>query len=1263
MEEKAEQADGSELPSIGWAWMKLRIGPVAIVMAVVVAEITNDALLGMDFMHMTACIIDICKEQLIFGDQVVQCNVAKSRARSFCAKVTLRRTMTIPPGHEMIIPGSIKKTPEIDGLGIMEPGASKIQGAGAVVARVVVDLDKTKPDCIPVRVFNPTLLNVTVKKNTSVGTVTPVIACETVTKAGGELDKQLQENHVPDHLANLYDASVKELPEEYHSEVAKLLTEYQDVFSTGDGDIGKTGVVKHRINTGNAPPIRQKPRRLAPAIQEEADKQVKDMLKRGIIEPSESPWASPIVLVTKKDGSRRFCSDYRMLNEVTIKDSYPMPRIEETLESLSGAQWFSTLDLASGYWQVELDADAKEKSAFVVRGGLYQWTVMPFGLCNAPSTFERLMENLMRGLQWESLLVYLDDIIVFAKTIEEELDRLREVFERLRQANLKLKPKKCVLFQKSVLYLGHIVTKDGIATDPEKIRVIQEWTTPTSLKDVRAFLGLASYYRRYVKGFCDIARPLYNLTRKNVAFHWNDQCEEAFLDLKQCLTSSPVLAYPEHSGKFTLDTDASAYGIGAVLSQEQDGKERVIAYASRTLSKAQKNYCVTRRELLAVVFFVRYFRPYLYGRHFTIRTDHGSLRWLLNFRNPEGQVARWLQILGEYDYEIVHRPGKSHQNADSLSRRPCPQCQRNDSESNSTVTRKESEYESNKNAATAEKSSQTPPESLVEYGDDRNSETVKVNSTKYEAATPVALQVDTEQDTESSKNSIPSASISDAPPEPNSDSGYSGISQNQLHGATAESAPTPKDQADSKRHSQQVTSKEKKKVNAVMPAPRWAHEEMKNAQKADSDLSWLWTAKDINKKPEYTVVSPLSKAAKVYYMEWDRIELKEGLLHRRWESNDGEVIKWQLMIPEQYKDTVLEELHNSKTAAHLGVNKTRSKVNERFYWYRLNSDIRSWLRRCNVCAKRKSPSTRRRAALQQDIAGHPGQRIAMDILGPLPTTPTGNRYILVVGDYFSKWIEAYPIPDQEAVTCANKLTREWICRHGCPRTLHSDQGRNFESKVMAEVCNVLGVDKTRTTPLNPKSDGFIERFNRTMLNMVAALIDPDQNQQDWEEVLPFALMAYRSSVQESTGETPYEMLHGEEMELPIDLSSPIVEPEQERNMTTDYAQNLRQKLRTAHERVRENLKQAARRQKRNYDRGIITTVIPVESFVWLHQEIRKKGRCPKLQFKWDGPYLVIAKLSDVVYRIQKSPQSRPKVVHFDRLKPYEGEKLNSWLKH
>jgi len=366
--------------------------------------------------------------------------------------------------------------------------------------------------------------------------------------------------------------------------------------------------------------------------------------------------------------------DYCRLNSVTVKDSYPLPRIDDSINALSGSSWFSTLDLASGYWQVEVEEKDRPKTAFTAGSGLYQFTVMPFGLCNAPATFERLMERVLSGLPWEVCLLYLDDIIVHATTFEAELERLRSVFTRLREAGLKLSPKKCHLFKKRVVFLGHVVSEEGVSTDPEKIKAVREWPTPTSTSALRSFLGLCSYYRRFVRGFANVAAPLHRLTENNRVFLWTSECDVAFHRLKQVLSQAPVLAYPTSEGAFVLDTDASNTGIGAVLSQKQGEEEKVIAYFSRSLTKSERQYCVTRKELLALVAAVRHFHHYVYGRHFKVRTDHGALRWLMNFKNPEGQTARWIEILGIYDLEVEHRQGQNHGNADGLSRCPCDNC-------------------------------------------------------------------------------------------------------------------------------------------------------------------------------------------------------------------------------------------------------------------------------------------------------------------------------------------------------------------------------------------------------------------------------------------------------------------------------------------------------------------------------------------------------------------------------------------------------------
>lgn len=396
------------------------------------------------------------------------------------------------------------------------------------------------------------------------------------------------------------------------------------------------------------------------------------MLKDGIIEPSSSAWASPVVLVKKKDGSTRFCVDYRKLNELTIKDSYPLPLADSCFDALTGSKWFCTLDLSSGYWQVAMATEDREKTAFTTgSGGLFHFTVMPFGLVSAPATFERLMERVLAGLPWDVCLAYLDDIIVHAESFEAEKDRLCKVLQRLRNAGLKLSPKKCNLFQQSVKFLGHVVSGEGLSTDPEKTRAVAEWPVPSKVTELRSFLGLCSYYRRFVKDFAEIARPLHRLTEKTKDFAWTQECDDAFNRLKTALTTAPVLKYPSTTDPFILDTDASNFGLGAVLSQVQDGEERVVAYYSTTLSKPERNYCVTRKELLAVVKAVKRFHHYLYGRQFLVRTDHGALRWLMKFKNPEGQLARWLEYLGTYDLRIEHRSGNKHTNADALSRRPC----------------------------------------------------------------------------------------------------------------------------------------------------------------------------------------------------------------------------------------------------------------------------------------------------------------------------------------------------------------------------------------------------------------------------------------------------------------------------------------------------------------------------------------------------------------------------------------------------------------
>ena len=351
----------------------------------------------------------------------------------------------------------------------------------------------------------------------------------------------------------------------------------------------------------------------------------------------------------------------------------PLPRVDDLLAALGGAKYFSSSDLASGYWQVKIDEDARQKSAFTTYHGLFEFVRMPFGLCNAPTTFQRVMQKVLVGLEWKTCFVYLDDVLIVSQTFQDHLAHLREVFSRLRTANLRLKPKKCGLLRQQVPFLGHIVSTDGIRPDPAKTEKIESYPRPTNATEVRRFLGLASYYRRFVSRFAAIAAPLHALTKKNAVFEWNEVVEEAFVKLRTALSSAPLLAYPQFGPghTFVLETDASTLGLGAILSQVQnDGMIHPIAYASQAVDKHERNYGISELETLGLVWAVRYFRPYILGHPCVVYTDHAACLSILNTAKPSGKLARWALTIQEMDLTIKHKAGKKNAGADALSRSP-----------------------------------------------------------------------------------------------------------------------------------------------------------------------------------------------------------------------------------------------------------------------------------------------------------------------------------------------------------------------------------------------------------------------------------------------------------------------------------------------------------------------------------------------------------------------------------------------------------------
>ncbi|EYC35032.1 hypothetical protein Y032_1180g3735 [Ancylostoma ceylanicum] len=460
-------------------------------------------------------------------------------------------------------------------------------------------------------------------------------------------------------------------------ELEQLIRKYRDVFAVRDSELTQTDLVEHSIDTGDSPPIKQKTRPVPLGARQEFKSIIHGLLERGIITKSKSDWASPVVLVRKKDGSLRLCIDYRALNKVTKQDSYPLPTIDTVIQSLGSKKVFSTLDMASGYWQIKLSEAAKEKSAFTTSEGLFQFEVLPFGLSTSPAKFQRLMDMVLGELQIKDseVFVYIDDILIATETAERHNEILEMVFRAFRKANLKLKPQKCEFFKRKVHFLGHIIDDSGVSTDPDKISKIKEYPAPSNVNELRTFLGMAAYYRKFILGFSRIARPLYSLTSPKAKWRWSDTETSAFEKLKEVMTQAPVLAQPDvtaardHSRPFIIYTDASGDGVGAVLCQEGTDKMlHPLYFASKSLTKAEKNYHITDLEALAVVFALKKFHFFIYGLKTIVRTDHKPLTCLFKQTNVSARVLRWALEVQRYRLEIQYVAGKANAVADSLSR-------------------------------------------------------------------------------------------------------------------------------------------------------------------------------------------------------------------------------------------------------------------------------------------------------------------------------------------------------------------------------------------------------------------------------------------------------------------------------------------------------------------------------------------------------------------------------------------------------------------
>ena len=1181
-------------------------------------------ILGIDFQTKFDMYLRPKTNTLCIGENSIPCYTSDNYMSK--SKVAIIQKYTIEPDSEVILKARVKgPTAHQTKVCMLTPHPNNPKDSGVLVCHTIAT---PKSNTVPIRIMNYSSHKIELPKGKVLAQLEPVISfenlnaddsdpdpctcdCKCIPDESGTVNTDLSnpcchtlaklttneqvdfvhnfkmENttavfksfeadpKIPEHVKDLYLRTLPHLNTKHErNRLAYILTNYQDVFARHSDDVGRTSLVKHHIDTGDAKPVHQRCRRFAKSHVDIIREQVKKLAANDTIRPSNSEWAANCVVVKKKDSGYRVCIDYRGLNAVTKNpDSYLLPRIDDTLDALHGAKYFCTLDLIWGYHAVELTEESKSKTAFhapYCNPSQWEYNYMPFGLVRAPRTFQRMMDRVIKGLEYQTALAYLDDIIVYGDTLESCMDRMQIVLERLRKANLKLKSSKCILFSREVKYLGHIISQDGVKTDPAKVQDVVNRHPPQTVKQVKSFMGLINYYGRFIKDLTKIAAPLHKLTCHNVKFTWGKAEQASFEALKRKMVTAPIMSYPQPDRMYILDTDASNYAYGAVLSQLQPNKfgeeeEKVIAYYSKAFKPTEIFYCVRKKELLAIVNSVKHFEVYLRGPTFKIRTDHASLKYIKTTKNLPAQFMRWGLYLEEFSCQIEVRKGVLHANADAMSRG----CNGKD----------------------------CICDDLLRFERKFNIKPGKI--------------------------------------------------------LTPEDEPIPAFQCN------QLVSAEFSKlclkgdclVQAFKLNPRYSAAELGEMQLADPDIGPIYKAfkHDPTSKPAWKDISSESAATKSYFNDWNRLTMHGNALYRVWESANGLNQFKQFLVPRKLQLEFCHQIHDTSATAHMGRRKSLHALLHFCYWYKMVYDIRFWIQSCDVCQRRKQMQPKPKAPLQIQISGEPNERIAMDILGPLAQTASGNKYVLCITDYFSKYTKAIPLPNQTAESIAGALTTNWLHLYGEPSEIHTDQGANFESDLMKQLCEVYKIDKTRTSAYHPQSDGQVERFNKTVMNLVFAL---NTETSKWDEILQIAVTAYNSTIHESTGFTPNLLWFGRELRHSIGRLVP--NPEQNDPQTyCDYVSKLKSRIQSAFDLTRHNLKRSALHTKKYYDRNahVIDYEPGMQVLLFDHTQVERGTK--KLGPTYVGPYFVLDRIGAVNFRIQLDEKSQPRVVHHNRLRPYK----------
>ena len=918
--------------------------------------------------------------------------------------------------------------------------------------------------------------------------------------------------------------------------------------------------VRHAIETGTHPPTYTPPYRVSYKDEQIQRDEINKLLKQGVIEESNSPWSSPIVLVRKKDGSVRFCIDFRKLNNITTKDAFPLPRIDDIFDHLSQAEYYTTIDFKSGYFQVGLDPKDRPKTAFSTRDQHYQFTVLPQGVTNGPPAFQRIVSQILGPTRWQYSLAYLDDVIIYSPTFEQHLIHLDDIFNRLNDANFRLNVEKCCVAQTSINYLGHHIEHCQIRPNADNIRALLETPQPTTAKEAFRFVKAAEYYRKFIAGFSTIAQPLHKYapttkeqrSQKSQAIPVTLSDEElyAFNELKRILTNDLVLRIPDEQLPFKIQTDASKIGVGAVLMQTHPNGDLPVAYLSKKFTTTQMNWPATEQECYAIIYAIEKWHKYLDGREFIIETDHKPLLPFNMKQQLNAKCERWRLKLQQYKFTIRYIRGKHNTVADYLSRSPLE-----------SASNDEDDYTPTKSQATQTEYDVTKPviASVVTRAQAKQQQPDERKDHRS-----IDHSCDTQQPERSVDFSIDRSCISENKKQ------FTSITQDQIIPFTY----------DELREAQYQNDKTKQMLANIKNFHQYCIQDNMLMRKSSPPVPFV---------PEGRIRSDIIKI---------------------------------------YHDT-------PANGGHFGRNKTIQKIQARYYWPNMVSDIENHVKSCIPCLQNNHRRQKPPGALKP-IKPPEGvwQLLTMDFHGPItPTTKQGNKYIISLTDVLSKFVITKAVRDCTASTAAKFITEEVILKYGTPKCILTDNGTHFTASMMSELFKKIGVTHLYSTPYHPMTNGQIERYNATMDAKIAAL--SNKNRTNWDEQLPFVTFNYNTSVHTTTRQIPFELIYGRSPTLPFDQQSPNVTLAQD----PEHVIKLKQHISTLTEHAKKTIIQEQMKYKKRYDQHRQNPTYKINDLVL----IKALNRRNKFDIRYEGPFRIIKQLGTktfIVEHIKKPAMTR-----------------------